>query len=484
MMIRGASSGFRPRRRHLASIAARDRMTNESEDLQAVERLGKARDAIVAELRKTIVGMDDVIDEMMIADLRARPFACSVGVPGLAKTLLVSSLAQTMSLSFKRIQFTPDLMPSDITGTELLQEDPETPPAPGSSSRRGRSSPTCCSRTRSTERRRRRRQLFWRLCRRNAISSGGQSSIRARRAVLRAGDAESDRAGGHLPAAGSAARPVPLQHHGQVSEPFTEELDIMRSVTGDDGARAAKRSWMRPVDPRVPAPGPAHSGRPSTFSTATRRRWSGLDAARRSPTRPISCKQDDGLGSGTACIAGTSSWPARPGLPCAGGATFPMEDVQRAVRLPVLRHRVIPNFAARSEGHDLRHPDREAPRRGADGREAPRAARLDRVGSTPFRHVRTPAPHLLPRPRGAAEARTTWSSIAREAVEGLRVGSHRSPLRGFSTEFAHHRQYAPGDALRDRSTGACSVVRIATTPSSTRPRPTSTARSSSMRARR
>jgi MoxR-like ATPase len=96
-----------------------------ADDIQAVEKLGQARDAIVAELRKTIVGMDDVIDEMMIA-IFARGHCLLVGVPGLAKTLLVSSLARTMSLSFKRIQFTPDLMPSDITGTELLQEDPET----------------------------------------------------------------------------------------------------------------------------------------------------------------------------------------------------------------------------------------------------------------------------------------------------------------------------------------------------------------------
>jgi MoxR-like ATPase len=100
-------------------------MTSKTDDIQAVERLGQARDAIVAELRKTIVGMDEVIDEMMIA-IFARGHCLLVGVPGLAKTLLVSSLAQTMSLSFKRIQFTPDLMPSDITGTELLQDDPQT----------------------------------------------------------------------------------------------------------------------------------------------------------------------------------------------------------------------------------------------------------------------------------------------------------------------------------------------------------------------
>jgi len=94
-------------------------------DVQAVERLGEAHNRILEELGKAIVGMEQVIDEMMIA-VFARGHCLLVGVPGLAKTLLVSSLAQCLSLSFKRIQFTPDLMPSDITGTEILQDDPET----------------------------------------------------------------------------------------------------------------------------------------------------------------------------------------------------------------------------------------------------------------------------------------------------------------------------------------------------------------------
>ncbi len=102
-----------------------DKQQKTGGDPQAVERLGQARDRIVGEVRKVIVGMDEVIDEMMIA-IFSRDHCLLVGVPGLAKTLLVSSLAQSMSLVFKRIQFTPDLMPSDITGTELLQDDPET----------------------------------------------------------------------------------------------------------------------------------------------------------------------------------------------------------------------------------------------------------------------------------------------------------------------------------------------------------------------
>ena len=76
-------------------------MTDNTDDVQAVEKLGETRDAIVAEVRKAIVGMDDVIDEMMIA-IFARGHCLLVGVPGLAKTLLVSSLAKTMGLLNKR----------------------------------------------------------------------------------------------------------------------------------------------------------------------------------------------------------------------------------------------------------------------------------------------------------------------------------------------------------------------------------------------
>jgi MoxR-like ATPase len=77
------------------------------------------------ELAKVVIGQDKIIEELLIA-LLARGHALLVGVPGLAKTLLVHTLAQLVGLSFGRIQFTPDLMPSDITGTEVLTEDPQT----------------------------------------------------------------------------------------------------------------------------------------------------------------------------------------------------------------------------------------------------------------------------------------------------------------------------------------------------------------------
>src|ERR1051325_4933130 len=94
-------------------------------DVQAVENLKQARAAIKGELSKVIVGQEQVIDEILIS-IFTRSHALLVGVPGLAKTLMISSLAQTLHLSFKRIQFTPDLMPSDITGTEVIYQDQST----------------------------------------------------------------------------------------------------------------------------------------------------------------------------------------------------------------------------------------------------------------------------------------------------------------------------------------------------------------------
>jgi MoxR-like ATPase len=94
-------------------------------DLAGVERLAAAREAITGELRKVIVGQDRVVEEILIA-LFAGGHGLIVGVPGLAKTLMISTLAQVLDLAFGRVQFTPDLMPSDITGTDIIQEDPAT----------------------------------------------------------------------------------------------------------------------------------------------------------------------------------------------------------------------------------------------------------------------------------------------------------------------------------------------------------------------
>src|SRR6266436_3280790 len=93
-------------------------------DRQTVERLTKGRSQIVAELSKVIVGQHDVIDQILIA-LLSGGHCLITGAPGLAKTLLVKSIARIFHLKFQRIQFTPDLMPADITGTEILQDTGE-----------------------------------------------------------------------------------------------------------------------------------------------------------------------------------------------------------------------------------------------------------------------------------------------------------------------------------------------------------------------
>jgi MoxR-like ATPase len=94
-------------------------------DMEAAKKLGDAKEKMMAEIRKVIIGQDEVMEQLLIA-LFANAHCFMVGVPGLAKTLMVSTLAKVLDLDFKRIQFTPDLMPSDITGTDIMQDDPET----------------------------------------------------------------------------------------------------------------------------------------------------------------------------------------------------------------------------------------------------------------------------------------------------------------------------------------------------------------------
>ncbi len=94
-------------------------------DAQTVARLREATEKLKAEIAKTVVGQDRVIDSLLIA-LLCRGHALMIGVPGLGKTLMARTLARALDMEYRRIQFTPDLMPSDITGTDIIMEDPET----------------------------------------------------------------------------------------------------------------------------------------------------------------------------------------------------------------------------------------------------------------------------------------------------------------------------------------------------------------------
>jgi len=106
-------------------VATQTKPADDSRDLELLGQLARARRALVEQIGRRIIGQHKIVDDL-VAALLAGGHALLVGVPGLAKTLLVQTVAQALDLSFSRVQFTPDLMPSDITGTELLEEDHAT----------------------------------------------------------------------------------------------------------------------------------------------------------------------------------------------------------------------------------------------------------------------------------------------------------------------------------------------------------------------
>ncbi|MFO0881718.1 MAG: AAA family ATPase, partial [Gemmataceae bacterium] len=93
-----------------------------SSDLEAIQKLGAARKKLKDEIAKVIIGQEHIVDDLLTA-LFARGHCLMIGVPGLAKTLMVRTISRAIDLEFNRIQFTPDLMPSDITGTEIIEDD-------------------------------------------------------------------------------------------------------------------------------------------------------------------------------------------------------------------------------------------------------------------------------------------------------------------------------------------------------------------------
>jgi MoxR-like ATPase len=315
-------------------------MSKKTDDTKAVEELGKARDAIVSELRKTIVGMDDVIDEMMIA-IFARGHCLLVGVPGLAKTLLVSSLAETMSMSFKRIQFTPDLMPSDITGTELLQEDPET------HERRFKfqKGPVFTNLLLADEINRtppKTQAALLEAMQEKRISSGGEDYKLDEPFFVLATQNPIEQEGTYpLP----EAQLDRFLFNIMVKYPSkSEEFDIMRNVTNDEEPKLEKVVdgptilELQHLVRRIPVAD-------HVFKYA-------LELVRATrpdePEAPEFVKKLMSWGAGPrASLNLILAGKARAAL--RGRCHVSIDDV-REVCLPILRHRIIPNFAARSEG--------------------------------------------------------------------------------------------------------------------------------------
>ena len=284
--------------------------------------------------------MDDVIDEMMIA-IFARGHCLLVGVPGLAKTLLVSSLAKTMSLTFKRIQFTPDLMPSDITGTELLQEDPTT------HERRFKfqKGPVFTNLLLADEINRtppKTQAALLEAMQEKCVSSGGENFTLDEPFFVLATQNPIEQEGTYpLP----EAQLDRFLFNVLVKYPsHTEELDIMRSVTSDeqpvlsevvDGATIER---FQQVVRRIPVAD-------HVFEYAA-----ALVRATRpdEPEAPDFVKQLIAWGAGPrASLNLILAGKARAALQ--GRCHVSVEDIQNLC-LPVLRHRIVASFAARSEG--------------------------------------------------------------------------------------------------------------------------------------
>ena len=142
---------------------------------EILQEFAQHRQLMQQELQKVIVGQDEVIEQLFAA-IFTRGHCLLEGVPGLAKTLMVSTLARILDIQFKRIQFTPDLMPSDITGTNVLEED-DARHGGTFVSWKGRSLPISCWPTKSTARRPRHRPPSYRRCRSAKFPSAAQPTI-------------------------------------------------------------------------------------------------------------------------------------------------------------------------------------------------------------------------------------------------------------------------------------------------------------------
>ena len=326
-----------------------DSATDTTRDRDLVAELATRKEKLLAEIGKSIIGQRQVIEELLYA-LLSEGHVLLVGVPGLAKTTLIRTFAQILDLSFKRIQFTPDLMPSDITGTEVMEEDRAT----GHRSFRFIHGP-----------------VFANIVLADEIN---RTPPKTQAALLEAMQEYRVTAGGndyHLDRPFFVlATQNPIEHEGTYPLPEAqldrfmfqinidypspeEELEIVRTTTSAYEAkpeRVISRDEIRDLQAlvrRVPADDDVMKFAVSIV-TATRTEQSGEDK------RPQAIKDYVAWGAGPRAsqylvLAGK----ARAIL---DGRTCLSEEDIRRVSGPVLRHRIIPNFRAEADGvgvHDL-----------------------------------------------------------------------------------------------------------------------------------
>jgi MoxR-like ATPase len=312
----------------------------EPDDAERVQELARTKKRLAQEIKRRIVGQDDVVELLLIA-LFARGHGLFVGVPGLAKTLLITTLAETLSLRSNRVQFTPDLMPTDITGTDVLEEDPAT------RERRFRFVPG---------------PIFTNILLADEIN---RTPPKTQAALLQAMAEGRVTAGGktyplETPYAVFATQ-NPIEQEGTYPLPEAqldrflfqidvgypsalEELEIVKRTTaplGEPPAAVLTRSEilaLQDLVPRVPA---ADHVVEAAVSLVRRTRPDDPSASTR-------VKELVAFGAGPrasqALVLGAK---ARAVLD--GRFVAEVEDV-RALALPVLRHRIVPSFRAEAEG--------------------------------------------------------------------------------------------------------------------------------------
>jgi MoxR-like ATPase len=308
-------------------------------DVELLDELKKARTTILGELRKVIVGHDEVVEQLLTA-LFANGHCLLVGVPGLAKTLLVSTVARALDLEFSRIQFTPDLMPSDITGTEILEEDSSS----GRRSFKFIRGPIFANIVLADEINRtppKTQAALLQAMQEYRVTAGGETHaltlpffvLATQNPIEFEGtyplpEAQLDRFMFHI----SVAYPSDEEEQRIVATTTSAYEADVKQVIGRDRILELQKLVRRiPVSEHVVryAVHLARASRPGPESASFVRDWVSWGAGPR---------------AAQYLVLGAKSRAALHGRPT------PSEDDIRAVARPVLRHRIIPNFTAEADG--------------------------------------------------------------------------------------------------------------------------------------
>ena len=323
-------------------MATQTRHTDEAgeRDLELLERLAHSRTALIQQIGRRIIGQHDVVDNV-VAALLAGGHVLLVGVPGLAKTLLVQTVAKALDLTFSRVQFTPDLMPSDITGTELLEEDHAT----GRRIFKFVHGPIFANMVLADEINRappKTQAALLQAMQEHAVTAAGQTHLLPSPFFVLATQNPIEQEGTYpLP----EAQLDRFMFELRIQYPSREEEErVVMTTTGDDTATispvlgAEELLALQHLVRRLPAP-------PTVVKYA-------VQLAR--STRPDAEEA-------TADVRKYTSWGAGPrasqylvlgakARAAMDGRTVPDVDDVRAVALPVLRHRLVLNFQAEAEG--------------------------------------------------------------------------------------------------------------------------------------